>query len=78
MLITAARMLAAYVTEEEIAKGMIYPSLEQIRVISAHVAAGVIRQASKEGLCSNDFPVDVSHAEMVKIVQNHMYYPEYL
>jgi len=78
MLIAAARMLAGYVTDDELAKGMIYPSLENIREISAHVAAGVIHQAAKEGLCTNDFPVNDSHDQVVKVVQDHMYIPEYL
>jgi malate dehydrogenase (decarboxylating) len=50
MLMAAAKALASYPTDEEVAAGMIFPNLEDIRDVSAKVATAVIKQALAEGL----------------------------
>lgn len=48
MIIAAADTLAEYVTDEQIQKGQIYPDLENIRDISAAIAARVMETAFSE------------------------------
>lgn len=50
-----AEALAAEVTEENYAKGLIYPPFTKIRKISAHIAANVAAKAYELGelLCWN-------------------------
>ncbi|KAI7746288.1 hypothetical protein M8C21_004692, partial [Ambrosia artemisiifolia] len=50
MLQAAAECLAAYMTEEEVLKGIIYPSISSIRDITKQVAAAVISEAIEEDL----------------------------
>ncbi|GFZ02895.1 NAD-dependent malic enzyme 1 [Actinidia rufa] len=50
MLQAAAECLAAYMTEEEVLKGIIYPSISSIRDITKEVAAAVVKEAIEEDL----------------------------
>ncbi|KAM7471990.1 hypothetical protein LguiA_010173 [Lonicera macranthoides] len=50
MLQAAAERLASYMTEEEVLKGIIYPSISRIRDITKEVAAAVIEEAIEEDL----------------------------
>ncbi|OVA06863.1 Malic oxidoreductase [Macleaya cordata] len=50
MLQAAAECLAAYMKEEEVLKGIIYPSISSIRDITKEVAAAVVREAIEEDL----------------------------
>ncbi|KAL3603920.1 hypothetical protein D5086_004779 [Populus alba] len=50
MLQAAAECLAAYMTEEEVLKGIIYPSTSRIRDITKEVAAAVVKEAIEEDL----------------------------
>ncbi|OWM83675.1 hypothetical protein CDL15_Pgr004105 [Punica granatum] len=50
MLQAAAECLAAYMTEEEVVKGVIFPSISSIRDITKQVAAAVVREAIEEDL----------------------------
>ncbi|KAA8516013.1 hypothetical protein F0562_019192 [Nyssa sinensis] len=50
MLQAAAECLASYMTEEEIQKGILYPSIGSIRNITAEVGAAVVQAAVAEGL----------------------------
>jgi len=72
MIVRAAEVLSDYVTDEEIEKGNIYPSIENIRDISAHIAAAVMEVGKEQGLTDMDLP-----AELVKWVQEEMYVPSY-
>lgn len=54
-----AEALAAQVTEEHYAKGMIYPPFADIRKISAHIAASVAAKAYELGEFTS-FPFLVS------------------
>ncbi|KAJ0792841.1 NAD-dependent malic enzyme 62 kDa isoform [Helianthus annuus] len=50
MLQAAAECLAGYMTEDEVLKGIIYPSISSIRDITKQVAAAVISEAIEEDL----------------------------
>jgi malate dehydrogenase (oxaloacetate-decarboxylating)(NADP+) len=50
MFLVAARELAAQVSEEDLARGTLYPSLSKIREISLNIAEGVINYAYQNGL----------------------------
>lgn len=74
MIITAAVTLAEYVTEKEIARGQIYPALQQIRDISAKIAVNVIETAYSEGLAT----LDPKPSDLLGYVKDNMYQPEYV
>ncbi|XP_015944485.2 NAD-dependent malic enzyme 2, mitochondrial [Arachis duranensis] len=50
MLQAAAECLASYMLEEDIAKGILYPSIDSIRNVTAEVGAAVLRAAVEENL----------------------------
>lgn len=50
MIEAASLGLANALTDEEHALGLIYPRIERIRDISAHIALSVIREAQKNGV----------------------------
>ncbi|KAK4422260.1 NADP-dependent malic enzyme [Sesamum alatum] len=73
MLLAASEALAAQVTEENYAKGLIYPPFTNIRKISAHIAANVAAKAYELGLASHlPRPKD-----LVKYAESCMYTPLY-
>ncbi|XP_031117938.1 NADP-dependent malic enzyme-like isoform X2 [Ipomoea triloba] len=73
MLLAASEALAAEVTEENYAKGLIYPPFTKIRKISAHIAANVAAKAYELGLATHlPRPKD-----LVKYAERCMYTPVY-
>ncbi|PIN10659.1 NADP+-dependent malic enzyme [Handroanthus impetiginosus] len=73
LLLAASEALAAQVTEEDYAKGLIYPPFTNIRKISAHIAAKVAEKAYELGLASRlPHPKD-----LVKYAESCMYTPVY-
>ncbi|KAJ3695076.1 hypothetical protein LUZ60_000453 [Juncus effusus] len=73
MLLAASEALAAQMTEENFAKGLIYPPFTNIRKISAHIAANVAAKAYELGLASRrPRPQD-----LVKYAESCMYTPLY-
>ncbi|RVX02255.1 NAD-dependent malic enzyme 62 kDa isoform, mitochondrial [Vitis vinifera] len=68
MLQAAAECLAAYMTEEEVLKGMIYPSISSIRDITKEVAAAVVREAIEEDLAEGYRGIDAR--ELCKLNQD--------
>ncbi|XP_073128405.1 NADP-dependent malic enzyme-like [Henckelia pumila] len=73
LLLAASEALAAQVTEENYAKGLIYPPFTNIRKISAHIAAEVAAKAYELGLASRlPRPKD-----LVKYAESCMYNPVY-
>ncbi|XP_075476550.1 NADP-dependent malic enzyme-like [Primulina tabacum] len=73
LLLAASEALAAQVTEENYAKGLIYPPFTNIRKISAHIAAEVAAKAYELGLASRlPRPKD-----LVKCAESCMYTPVY-
>jgi malate dehydrogenase (oxaloacetate-decarboxylating)(NADP+) len=59
MFAAAARTLAMEVTEEDLAKGRIYPSLAMIREVSLAIAAAVAGVAYDSGLAGASEPEDI-------------------
>lgn len=73
MFLAAANSLAAQVSERDLSLGRIYPSLGNIRDVSARVAAAVAAIAWRDGLAGVPEPDDVLAA-----IQAYMYQPEYV
>ncbi|PRQ57015.1 putative malate dehydrogenase (decarboxylating) [Rosa chinensis] len=83
MLQVAAECLAAYMTDEEVLKGVIYPSISSIRDITKKVAVAVIKEALDEDLAEGYREMDarelrkLNQEEIEEYVQNNMWSPEY-
>ncbi|XP_062155635.1 NAD-dependent malic enzyme 59 kDa isoform, mitochondrial [Alnus glutinosa] len=83
MLQAAAECLATYMTEEDIQNGILYPSINSIREITAEVGAAVIQAAVAEGLAEGHGDVgprelkNMSKEETVEYVTSNMWYPIY-
>ncbi|KAM2945697.1 hypothetical protein COP2_028584 [Malus domestica] len=83
MLQAAAECLAAYMSDEDVLKGIIYPSISSIRDITKEVAAAVIKEAIEEDLAEGYREMDarelqkLSQEEIKEYVQNNMWSPEY-
>ena len=72
MFFEAARALAGEVSQEDLDRGCIYPSLTRIRDVSAVIAAAVVDVAHKRGLASRPRPDD-----LLGWVKSQMYQPTY-
>nr|KJB09851.1 hypothetical protein B456_001G170700 [Gossypium raimondii] len=83
MLQAAAECLASYMTDEEIQKGILYPSIDSIRHITAEVGASVLRAAVAEEVAEGHGdvgPKELAHMskeETVEYVFRNMWYPIY-
>ncbi|CAL4934249.1 unnamed protein product [Urochloa decumbens] len=83
MLQAAAECLASYITDNEIRKGILFPSVSSIRHITAQVGAAVVRAAVSEDLaegCCDVGPrelASMSELETVDYVARKMWYPIY-
>ncbi|KAG8363487.1 hypothetical protein BUALT_Bualt19G0027500 [Buddleja alternifolia] len=83
MLQAAAECLAAYMTEEEVLQGIIYPSISRIRDITKEVAAAVITEAIEEDLAEGYREMDgrelqkLNQDEIRTYIMNNMWSPEY-
>lgn len=73
MLLAAAEALAAQVTKEHLAKGLIYPPFQNIRKISANIAAAVADKAYQLGLATR-LPRPVN---LLSYAESCMYSPAY-
>lgn len=73
MLLAASEALAAQVTEEHFAKGLLYPPFKNIRKISAHIAASVAAKAYELGLATR-MP---QPENLMKYAESCMYSPAY-
>lgn len=72
MFAAAARTLAEQVTEDDLAAGRIYPTIDRIRSVSAAIATAVARLAYEKGLAVHPQPDDLE-----AYVTNFMYQPVY-
>jgi len=72
MFDAAARTLAATLTEESLAQGLIYPPLASIREVSLGIAVAVARVAWQSGLATKPQPEDLTAH-----VRSLMYEPDY-
>jgi malic enzyme len=72
MFLVAAKAVAECVSEERLKTGAIYPDASELRPVSARIAAGVIRDAQRQGLGRL-----IPDGEIEKLVADCMWYPEY-
>lgn len=72
MFIAAAKTLSAYVSQKDLEKGSLYPSLNQIREVSSLIARAVAIEAYESGLAEGEQPKD-----LLKVVRSHVYQPNY-
>ena len=72
MFLAAARVLAAQVSEEDLAIGRVYPSLSRIREVSALIAAEVASIAYRKGLARREAPEDI-----LSDIREYMFQPLY-
>ena len=72
MFAAAAKALAEEVTEEDLAKGCIYPPLTHVRTVSARIAEAVAEIAYERGLATEPRPADLAET-----VRASMYQPVY-
>ncbi|KZV21822.1 NAD-dependent malic enzyme 2, mitochondrial [Dorcoceras hygrometricum] len=83
MLQAAAECLASYMTDEEIQSGILYPSIDSIRDITAEVGAAVLREAIADGVAEGHGdvgPKELSHMceeETIQYVKDNMWFPVY-
>ncbi|XP_030457278.1 NAD-dependent malic enzyme 59 kDa isoform, mitochondrial [Syzygium oleosum] len=83
MLQAAAECLASYMTDEEVQNGILYPSINSIRHITAEVGAAVLRAAVAEELAEGHGDIGprelmhMSKEETVQYVRRNMWYPIY-
>ncbi|GMH22352.1 hypothetical protein Nepgr_024195 [Nepenthes gracilis] len=83
MVQAAAECLAAYMTEEEVVNGIIYPSVSRIRDITKEVAAAVMKESIEEDLAEGYRDMDarelkkLNQEEIKCFVKNNMWSPEY-
>ena len=72
VFLVAARELAGLVAPERLAAGMIYPDQSELRAVSVHIAAAVVRQLDRLGSGRS-----ASHKSTVQQVRDAMWYPDY-
>lgn len=72
MLLTASEAVAEQISEEDFAKGLIYPPIKNIREVSVNVAVKVAEEIFKSGLARVKKPKNIR-----KFIINKMYEPVY-
>jgi len=72
MFAVAAQTLARQVRQQDLERGCLYPPLERIRDVSAHIAAEVAEVAFAQGLATVDPPGD-----LLAWIRTHVYVPGY-
>ncbi|XP_042505999.1 NAD-dependent malic enzyme 59 kDa isoform, mitochondrial [Macadamia integrifolia] len=83
MLQAAAECLASYMTDDEIQKGILYPSISSIRHITTEVGAAVVQAAVDEELAEGHGDVGpkelmlMSKEKIVQYVSQNMWFPIY-
>ena len=68
----AARTLAASVGEDDLAQGSLYPPLNRVRDVSAHIATSVAEVAFRNDFAGVERPDDV-----LEYIRSQMYEPVY-
>ncbi|MGD8415191.1 MAG: NAD-dependent malic enzyme [Candidatus Latescibacterota bacterium] len=76
MFLTAARSLAAQLSEDDLLLGRVYPSLKGIRKVSRKIAVEVFKEADRLGYAREPMPDDLE--EYVASLQYDPTYPEYV
>jgi len=73
MFMAAARTLAQHTSDADLAQGSLYPPLNRVREVSAHIAAAVAEVAYRDGLATLQRPDD-----LVDFMRAQMYDPSYV
>ena len=73
MFMVAARTLAEHTSEADLAQGSLYPPLNGVREVSAHIGAAVAEVAFRRGLATHDRPDD-----LLEFIRSQMYDPRYV
>jgi malate dehydrogenase (oxaloacetate-decarboxylating)(NADP+) len=73
MFMAAARTLAEHTNEADLAQGSLYPPLNRVLEVSAHIAAAVAEVAYRDGLATLERPDD-----LVAYMRSQMYDPHYV
>ncbi len=73
MFMAAARTLALHVSEADLAQGSLYPPLNRVRDVSAHIAAAVADVAYRSDLAGMERPAD-----LLDYMRSQMYEPRYV
>ncbi|CAN6486452.1 unnamed protein product [Victoria cruziana] len=83
MLQAAAESLAGYMKEEDVQKGIIYPSISSIRDITKEIAAAVVIEAVKEDVAEGYRGMNarelqrMSKVDIASFVEKNMWNPTY-
>jgi malate dehydrogenase (oxaloacetate-decarboxylating)(NADP+) len=72
MFMTAARTLAEHTSDADLAQGSLYPPLNGVRAVSAHIAAAVAEIAYRDGYATLERPDD-----LLEFMRAQMYDPRY-
>lgn len=75
MVLDASYALADYVAEHSLARGLVYPSIDELREVSIAVATRVLRRAFADGVARTN-KTDPEHAE--QYVRAKFWRPNYL
>jgi malate dehydrogenase (oxaloacetate-decarboxylating)(NADP+) len=72
MFLSAAKVLSELVTDAEISRGAVYPSLQRVRTVSKAIAVSVCEVAVRENLVEEKLP-----DQLEDYIQSLMYDPVY-
>lgn len=72
MFLAAAKTLSKMVSDDDLARGSLYPPLDRIRDVSVAIAVAVAGVACQQGLAARPQP-----AEPLSHIRSHMYEPVY-
>jgi malate dehydrogenase (oxaloacetate-decarboxylating) len=75
MVLAAAYALADYVREKHLARGLIYPPVDEMRQVSARVATRVMEQAFDDGVARTR---KTTREGAAAYVESHFWRPQYL
>ncbi|CAC9491376.1 putative malic enzyme [Leishmania infantum JPCM5] len=76
VLVAAAACLSTLATPDDLAKGQLYPSIEEVRRVSREVAVACIQKLQELGLAKADLPDN--RPDLMKLVKTAFWEPRYL
>lgn len=79
MFLAAARRIAMLLPDEDVKQGLLFPRVNQLRDVSAVVAAAVAQVAIDQGLARKSLPPQavLSHDALAKYLRQQMWEPKY-
>nr|CAG4714842.1 unnamed protein product [Naegleria fowleri] len=79
MILKAAQTLSDLTDEDRLQKGLLYPSLTNIRPIAQKIAIEVAKQSVKEGMSQlEESEIPKNDEEWEQLVKSHVYMPDYV